>query len=187
MHCFDTNLQVLELLLRPFEVQLPIRNSRDSDTEVHGADFVHKNEQTERPTSSSLPTNPADFAGVNWAWYKADGMEDKSECSSQHDRTSKHGVEIYNHWQQVQSCPLPLLLIPHRPALPIMLSYRPILVLPIITNTAHRHQVFFHLCLDWSAAAAAARNSIHGVCVCVCACVCVCLLVCVCACVCVCV
>jgi len=83
MECWDHNLQLLEGLLRPFEIQ----------PEEH---TPHQSEQVERPLPSpSRP--PRDSRGVNWIWYESEKSDGKADASGGVEAAD---AQLYVHWSQ---------------------------------------------------------------------------------------
>ena len=111
MECWDANLQVLELLLRPFDVPSSNATSgaEDGDGGVVSDDGVEGTAEA-NVTTSHVPAWPG---SVNWVWYR-DGTAPPGagggtgaggvHAGDEDDRKAKRGGQIYNHWSQVSAC-----------------------------------------------------------------------------------
>ena len=108
MECWDANLQVLELLLRPFDVQSSsdaTSGAKDGDGDFLRDDGVEGAAQ-ENVTTSHVPASPG---SVNWVWYRdgtaqggaGGGTGSRVHAGDADGYSAKKGGQIYNHWSQV--------------------------------------------------------------------------------------
>ena len=85
MECWDHNLQLLEGLLRPFEIQPEEQTPQQS-------------EQVEPPIPS--PSRPPLDSRVNWIWYPSGKSNAKADASGGVDATD---TQLYVHWSQASA------------------------------------------------------------------------------------